>query len=82
MTRELLEKATQLQEDIDRAYELKWLFDNMDYGDDNHPYIRSILPSSGETINTVYPDYKLCRCVSEAIEKYISKKEEEFENLK
>ena len=82
MTRELLEKANQLQEDIDRAYELKWLFDNMDYGDDNnHPYIRSVLPSSGE-VNTAYPDYKLCRCVSEAIQKYISKKEEEFENLK
>ena len=90
MTQEVFEKATQLQKDIDRAYELKWLFDDMDYGDDdNHPssirsimpYISSVLPS-GKTINTAFPDYKLCRCVSEAIEKYIRKKEEEFENLK
>ena len=79
MTQELLEKTNQLQKDIDRAYDLKWLFDNMDC--DKTMFIRSVsLPN--ETVNTAFPDYKLCRCVSEAIEKYISKKEEEFENLK
>lgn len=79
MTHELFKKATHLQGDIDRAYDLKWLFDNMDC--DKVMFIRSVsLPN--ETVNTAYPDYKLCRCVSEAIEKYISKKEEEFENLK
>lgn len=79
MTQELFETATQLQGDIDRAYDLKWVFDNMDC--DKAMFIRSVsLPD--ETVNTAFPDYKLCRCVSEAIEKYISKKEEEFGNLK